>query len=327
MNWVRSPSIVIKEGFDGDYAEYSYNYENRLIQAKNLSENQHIFGGNEPFPGTVEYTYDALGWKVEKEVDPAHGYSHGNMVEVTGFIYDGAGINILAEYEKEVRSSDGGHYRGNNYSNHFDRRDNINYYNEYYYGNGSLVAVNNISHPGIRWQRPEVSYYHQDVLGSVVMLTGRYGHVKERYEYDAYGNPYTGRFEQGNNMNPYGFTGQRYEKERRMVMKRSEVTVSKFFEGYNCAQAVFYSFCDYLKFDVDIALKIACGFGAGMGRKEEVCGAVSGGIMVIGAIYGRGNYQDTSLTEQTYRKTRELMDTFSENRERIFAVNCLGIVI
>jgi RHS repeat-associated protein len=138
------------------------------------------------------------------------------MVEVTGFIYDGAGINILAEYEKEVRSSDSGHYRGNNYSNHFDRRDNINYYNEYYYGNGSLVAVNNISHPGSRWQRPEVSYYHQDVLGSVVMLTGKYGHVKERYEYDAYGSPYTGRFEQGNNMNPYGFTGQRYEVEIKM---------------------------------------------------------------------------------------------------------------
>jgi RHS repeat-associated protein len=45
------------------------------------------------------------------------------------------------------------------------------------------------------------------------MLTGRYGHVKERYEYDAYGSPYSGRFEQGNNMNPYGFTGQRYEVE------------------------------------------------------------------------------------------------------------------
>jgi RHS repeat-associated protein len=73
--------------------------------------------------------------------------------------------------------------------------------------------MNNISHPGSRWQRPEVSYYHQDVLGSVVMVTGRYGHVKERYEYDAYGSPYNGRFEQGNYLNPYGFTGQRYEVE------------------------------------------------------------------------------------------------------------------
>lgn len=43
------------------------------------------------------------------------------------------------------------------------------------------------------------------------MITGKNGHVIDRYQYDAHGSPYTGRFEQGNNMNSYGFTGQRYE--------------------------------------------------------------------------------------------------------------------
>jgi C_GCAxxG_C_C family probable redox protein len=95
-------------------------------------------------------------------------------------------------------------------------------------------------------------------------------------------------------------------------MKRTEVAVEKFCEGYNCAQAVFYSFCDYLSFDKDTALKLSCGFGAGMSRKEEVCGAVSGGIMVIGMMYGRGKNQDRSLTEQTYLRTQELMDKFTE---------------
>ena len=68
-------------------------------------------------------------------------------------------------------------------------------------------------------------------------------------------------------------------------MDRVEQAVSKFAEGYNCAQSVLFSFCDDLGMDKDKALKIACGFGAGMGRKEEVCGAVTGGIMVIGAKY------------------------------------------
>ena len=31
----------------------------------------------------------------------------------------------------------------------------------------------------------------------------------------------------------------------------------------------------------ETALKIACGFGAGMARKEEVCGAITGGILVL----------------------------------------------
>jgi len=95
-------------------------------------------------------------------------------------------------------------------------------------------------------------------------------------------------------------------------MTKSEQAVSKFMEGYNCAQSVFFSFCDDLKIDKDKALKIACGFGAGMGRKEEVCGAVTGGIIVIGAKYGRGGNDDLTAREETYAKTRELMDQFAE---------------
>jgi C_GCAxxG_C_C family probable redox protein len=96
------------------------------------------------------------------------------------------------------------------------------------------------------------------------------------------------------------------------IMTKSEQAVSKFMEGYNCAQSVFFSFCDDLKIEKDKALKIACGFGAGMGRKEEVCGAVTGGIIVIGAKYGRGANDDRTATEETYAKTRELMDQFAE---------------
>jgi C_GCAxxG_C_C family probable redox protein len=96
------------------------------------------------------------------------------------------------------------------------------------------------------------------------------------------------------------------------MKNRTEIATSKFSEGYNCAQSVFYSFCDTLGFDKNTALKMACGFGAGMGRKEEVCGAVTGGIMVIGAKYGRGEKDDRAATELTYKKTRELMDRFEK---------------
>jgi len=96
------------------------------------------------------------------------------------------------------------------------------------------------------------------------------------------------------------------------MKNRAETAVSKFSEGYNCAQSVFYSYCDALQFDKNTALKMATGFGAGMGRKEEVCGAVTGGIMVIGAKYGRGERDDRTATELTYKKTRELMDRFEK---------------
>ncbi len=94
-------------------------------------------------------------------------------------------------------------------------------------------------------------------------------------------------------------------------MQRVDIAVSKFMEGYNCAQAILYSFCDTLGFDKDTALKTACGFGAGMGRREEVCGAVTGGIMVLGLRYGRGENQDGAKTDQTYGKVRALMGEFA----------------
>ena len=81
-------------------------------------------------------------------------------------------------------------------------------------------------------------------------------------------------------------------------------------KGYNCAQAVLYSFCEHLSFEKTTACKIACGFVAGMGRKEEVCGAVSGGIMAIGLRHGRVEEDNITATELTYKKTRELMDRF-----------------
>lgn len=49
-----------------------------------------------------------------------------------------------------------------------------------------------------------------------------------------------------------------------------------------------------------------------MGGKEEVCGAVTAAILVIGAKYGRGENDDRRATESTYAKTREFMDAFSE---------------
>jgi len=90
-----------------------------------------------------------------------------------------------------------------------------------------------------------------------------------------------------------------------------DVATTRFLSGYNCAQAVLDAFRDEAGLDEELALKIATGFGAGMGRKQEVCGAVTGGILVLGLRHGRGSTGDRSATEITYMRTRELMDRFA----------------
>jgi C_GCAxxG_C_C family probable redox protein len=93
------------------------------------------------------------------------------------------------------------------------------------------------------------------------------------------------------------------------MKNRIETAISQFDNGFNCAQSVLSSFCDELNLDKEMALKLSCGFGGGMGRKQEVCGAVTGGIIAIGVKNSLGTKEDVEIT---YSKTRELMDIFSK---------------
>lgn len=65
-------------------------------------------------------------------------------------------------------------------------------------------------------------------------------------------------------------------------MEKKEEARMRFESGYNCAQSVLSAFSDTYGFDRHLAFSISSGFGAGMGRLQEYCGAVTGAFMVIG---------------------------------------------
>ncbi len=69
-------------------------------------------------------------------------------------------------------------------------------------------------------------------------------------------------------------------------MDHSYKAAELFMNASNCAQAVTVAFCDVTGLDETFAAKISSGFGGGMGRMREVCGAVSGMIMVLDQLYG-----------------------------------------
>ena len=95
------------------------------------------------------------------------------------------------------------------------------------------------------------------------------------------------------------------------MKNKSESAVEMMIAGYNCAQSVLSVFCEDLNFDKDMALKLATGFGAGMARKQEICGAVTGGIMAIGLRRGQGCEGDKAAKELTFSLTWEFMERFS----------------
>jgi C_GCAxxG_C_C family probable redox protein len=90
--------------------------------------------------------------------------------------------------------------------------------------------------------------------------------------------------------------------------------------GYNCAQSVLNAYRVELDLDEDLALRLTTGFGSGMGRLCEVCGALTGAFMVIGLKHGKGtadDARDPAKTEHTYALVAELAQKFKERNGSI----------
>ena len=93
-------------------------------------------------------------------------------------------------------------------------------------------------------------------------------------------------------------------------MNRSEQAKELFLSGYNCAQSVVLSFADDLKFSKELAQKMAAGFGGGMGKTQETCGAVSGAIMVLGLLKGEEVNNNDELKASAYGAVKDLTRDF-----------------
>lgn len=93
--------------------------------------------------------------------------------------------------------------------------------------------------------------------------------------------------------------------------------------GFTCSAAVFSTFSEELGLDAETAKKIACGFGAGVSKTGNMCGAVSGAIMVIGLKYGKSRAGDNEATDTTRALTREFIRKFSA---RNGAINCTALL-
>ena len=106
-------------------------------------------------------------------------------------------------------------------------------------------------------------------------------------------------------------------------MDHSMYAAELFFGGYNCAQAVMVAFCDVTGLDKDMAARMSSSFGGGMGRMREVCGAVSGMLLVAGLLYGYGTPGDDASKKEHYTRVQYLAGRF---REQVGSIVCREIL-
>lgn len=75
--------------------------------------------------------------------------------------------------------------------------------------------------------------------------------------------------------------------------------------GYNCAEAVFGGIVRGAR-QPEPPLRVATGFGGGLGRTGSVCGAITGAIMAFGWLRGRSSPED----KETYARCSSLVRQF-----------------
>ncbi len=106
---------------------------------------------------------------------------------------------------------------------------------------------------------------------------------------------------------------------------KGDMAKQYFLEGYNCSQAVLLAFAEDLGIEKKTAVMISSGFGGGIGRMREVCGAVSGMVMAAGLKYGSDNPKNFEAKKELYKKIQKLAEEFRKDNGSIICKDLLGL--
>lgn len=96
-------------------------------------------------------------------------------------------------------------------------------------------------------------------------------------------------------------------------MNRYQIAFDTHAEGFNCCTAVVFAFQDKLGLTAEQCYAVTSGMGGGL-RTGEVCGAVSGGVMVLGALAPHNKQTGPEGKEYNITLTQEFQRRFAEKQ-------------
>ena len=95
--------------------------------------------------------------------------------------------------------------------------------------------------------------------------------------------------------------------------------------GYNCCQAVVLAYNDIFGIDDTTAAALSSGFGGGMGRMREVCGSVSGMVLLAGLIQPATDPSDKAGRTANYAMVQDVAAEFKALNGSIICKELLGL--
>lgn len=107
-------------------------------------------------------------------------------------------------------------------------------------------------------------------------------------------------------------------------MNRCEQAYTYHKQGYNCAQSVVGAFSDLTGLTMEQCMAVSGGFGGGVGGShEELCGAITGGVMTLSLLYPHLNGENRETIRELYKITKEFRKRFQE----IFGLTQCGALL
>ncbi|HEX2869491.1 MAG TPA: C-GCAxxG-C-C family protein [Ignavibacteriales bacterium] len=107
-------------------------------------------------------------------------------------------------------------------------------------------------------------------------------------------------------------------------MKQEEAVHAFMDESYNCAQSTLLPFLKEYGILENDGKRFASVFGAGMGRMQETCGAVTGAFMVLGLEFGFTDPVDQEQRTLLLEKTKSFTGSFKNEFGTIKCRELLG---
>ena len=107
------------------------------------------------------------------------------------------------------------------------------------------------------------------------------------------------------------------------ISERAKQAVRNFAGGCNCAQSVLLAYADVLGLTQEQAAMVSVGFGGGIGRLRDNCGAFSAAVMLCGVMEGADGAKKEHRSE-TYARVQELHRRFVAANGSICCAELLG---
>jgi len=103
-----------------------------------------------------------------------------------------------------------------------------------------------------------------------------------------------------------------------------EKTKENFANGFNCAESVLKSLTDELGIECSCSPKVAAGFGSGLARHGEICGAITGAVMALGLKYGIVDTKDLEARDRARVIVDDFIKTFKSKFKNVRCIDLIG---